>query len=1235
MELNEIKKQGKWTDISDTLNENFAKVNAETQRLELASRKNKGYYATYDELASIVPQGSMGDIAFVGSNYPYHIYKWNGTEWIDTFETGGAQNVNLADYYTRTDVDNLIKLEEQEREQAYQELNKTLTSRLDVEGTGLMTVDEMINFNPIANGGSSYLAGYLDKPSRYVVTKEVGGVPVNVGILEILSDSSQHIYTQVFTTHFVLDNSGNLDLGSHSDTKLVTYFRSYSIDSPLIDSGTWTKWKDISHYSDMQESIARNKRDIEFLNANTGISEYHLFDEAAAYSVGEVVLYKGLMYRFTSAHEAGAWDGSQVEDWSLNLNANDNIDKLKRVISKILSGVNDKTADIPTTFSQGKIQADGVIDLNNTAYKISEPILLDEGDFIAVTSFGNFYSPICECDAHGNIIRLLVQYASLTNIVDTYYYLAQKKMYVKVCVYAREDSSVYMKNSLKDFLTKNDLSTSQIAYLLQSADLSYTGLSFLYDTLGYKYFKEYPSGTSSDIHVLGIKALKDSVINLEINISEEYELGQGTIRLLGKNSEDEDWTRIVTYYSTGSKIYKFESNYDVLAYQFANNYTSASISFEMPGLYDLKDFEAKIYNYYVCESKDTFPKTVTAEGYTLKSGSPIIIKFTNANTRVSPTLSINGTEEKQVIYNGLPVDSYNTWKAGEQMLCYYDGEKYQLCTLSENGANKLSDVMYLLSRICDKFSGWEIVTPSFIDGYVYTCLDTSVGKLNEHSGYKYSEPIHLLKGQAIRISTTGNNIVPIQECDSEGNILHRLVSYPIIENVFQSYSYIAPRDMYVVLCGKREDSTLVEKSNDFYSIPDILEDIDGLKKIMPHINPTYSTDDFEIGNITITTNGWTYGEKDTRVRTKRGTSLSLYAGQTIGLSDYSNGNRFYIGWRDAEGNYQTTAEWHTSDVTLTQDGQYVILIRHNPETTIEDATELSSLVVIKPKSMPYTVSIDDVNEAVAGSEWFSYKADMNDSIMPVMHGGTRELPQNCLSLYKLAAKHGVLFWECDVLMCADGYVVCHEPDAYTIAVDDNGNALTEGEWIVRDKTIAELKTLRVGVVYGTSALVEGFENDRMPTLKEYLDLAKIYNAIPIIEVKFYANQTQMQEMYNIVKRAGFIGDKCFWLFYSNKTAHASMLQEIDDRACIIYCGGGDLTDEVINEAIALKNEKNKVALYYYVSDYTPEFISKALDSELLIGTWSGPGDLGTRIEEGYSLFSLNDPSKNPIKLLRQ
>lgn len=76
-----------------------------------------------------------------------------------------------------------------------------------------------------------------------------------------------------------------------------------------------------------EEKVAELDYDIEFLNANTGISEYPTFDETKAHAVGDVVLYEGLMYRFTSEHAAGVWDASQVEVWSERKRANEELTK--------------------------------------------------------------------------------------------------------------------------------------------------------------------------------------------------------------------------------------------------------------------------------------------------------------------------------------------------------------------------------------------------------------------------------------------------------------------------------------------------------------------------------------------------------------------------------------------------------------------------------------------------------------------------------------------------------------------------------------------------------------------------------------------------------------------------------------------------------------------------------------------------------------------------------------------
>lgn len=42
--------------------------------------QNKGYFTTSEDLAEMYPIGSPGNIAYVGSTYPYSIYKWDNSQ---------------------------------------------------------------------------------------------------------------------------------------------------------------------------------------------------------------------------------------------------------------------------------------------------------------------------------------------------------------------------------------------------------------------------------------------------------------------------------------------------------------------------------------------------------------------------------------------------------------------------------------------------------------------------------------------------------------------------------------------------------------------------------------------------------------------------------------------------------------------------------------------------------------------------------------------------------------------------------------------------------------------------------------------------------------------------------------------------------------------------------------------------------------------------------------------------
>lgn len=109
MELESVKTQTTWNDAVESINRNNLRVGTEITKLQNATYKNKGYFATADALVSAYPSGSNGSKAYVGTSYPYAIYVWDGSAWVDSGETGGDESVTLGDYYTKEEVDTTLE----------------------------------------------------------------------------------------------------------------------------------------------------------------------------------------------------------------------------------------------------------------------------------------------------------------------------------------------------------------------------------------------------------------------------------------------------------------------------------------------------------------------------------------------------------------------------------------------------------------------------------------------------------------------------------------------------------------------------------------------------------------------------------------------------------------------------------------------------------------------------------------------------------------------------------------------------------------------------------------------------------------------------------------------------------------------------------------------------------------------------------------------------------------------
>lgn len=108
MELNTIKQVGTWGEAATDLNTNFGKIDNAIESIKTATTRNKGYYLTASALATAHPTAMAGSIAYVGSAYPFAVYRWNGSSWVNSGEAGGSESVDLNNYTTQDDVKTLL-----------------------------------------------------------------------------------------------------------------------------------------------------------------------------------------------------------------------------------------------------------------------------------------------------------------------------------------------------------------------------------------------------------------------------------------------------------------------------------------------------------------------------------------------------------------------------------------------------------------------------------------------------------------------------------------------------------------------------------------------------------------------------------------------------------------------------------------------------------------------------------------------------------------------------------------------------------------------------------------------------------------------------------------------------------------------------------------------------------------------------------------------------------------------
>ena len=109
MDLKRIETNTTWNDAAAGINSNNAKIDTEVEKLKNATYKNKGYFKTLADLQTVYPTSSLGSVAWVGTQYPFTLYRWiMRTGWTTDGTTGGDENLDLSQYYTKEEVESMF-----------------------------------------------------------------------------------------------------------------------------------------------------------------------------------------------------------------------------------------------------------------------------------------------------------------------------------------------------------------------------------------------------------------------------------------------------------------------------------------------------------------------------------------------------------------------------------------------------------------------------------------------------------------------------------------------------------------------------------------------------------------------------------------------------------------------------------------------------------------------------------------------------------------------------------------------------------------------------------------------------------------------------------------------------------------------------------------------------------------------------------------------------------------------
>lgn len=209
----------------------------------------------------------------------------------------------------------------------------------------------------------------------------------------------------------------------------------------------------------------------------------------------------------------------------------------------------------------------------------------------------------------------------------------------------------------------------------------------------------------------------------------------------------------------------------------------------------------------------------------------------------------------------------------------------------------------------------------------------------------------------------------------------------------------------------------------------------------------------------------------------------------------------------------------------------------------------------------------------------------SDNVTLVAHRGMRSVaPENTTASFTEAGKHGYWGAECDVYRTKDGvWIISHDSHTYR---------MMDKSAFIEKKTYEELIDMNVD----NGVNIDKYEDLKICSLEEYLDICKKYNMTPVIELKGKNNTEYYSEIVELANQ--FEVNPVYISFHIENLQTMRRLTQ-----CKMYYLVQKISEDDIQDAKSIENcgidfngNKDK--------NFKNDIIKKCQDAGLELGAWT-------------------------------